>query len=176
MATSVLTVTGFDPVEDARARLLILGSMPGEISLAAGQYYATPRNRFWSVAGALFGFDPELAYEGRLSALKGAGVALWDVLRSCERQGSLDASIVESTEVPNDFAGFLEGHLDLRAIAFNGQKAAKSFHRRLALSTTVRDPVVFLTLPSTSAANARTGYDGLVEQWRKVLPFLELTP
>lgn len=169
-----MTVTCFDPVEDAGARLLILGSMPGELSLAAGQYYAAPRNRFWSVAGALFSFDPELPYESRLSALKGAGVALWDVLQSCERKGSLDASIVESTEVPNDFTGFLEAHRDVRAIAFNGQKAAKSFDRRLALPTTVHDRVAFLTLPSTSAANARTGYDGLVEQWRKVLPFLEL--
>ncbi len=169
-----MAVTSFDPVEDASARLLILGSMPGELSLSAGQYYAAPRNRFWSVAGALFGFDPELPYESRLSALKGTGVALWDVLQSCEREGSLDASIVESTEVANDLAGFLDGHPDLRAIAFNGQKAAKSFHRRLALPTTVRDQMVFLTLPSTSAANARTSYDGLVEQWRNVLSFLEV--
>jgi len=166
-------LTGFDPVADTRARLLILGSMPGLRSLAAGQYYAGPRNRFWPLMGEHLGFDPAIAYGRRLSKLTDAGIALWDVLRSCEREGSLDASIVESTEVPNDFTAFLERHSHLRAIAFNGQKAAKSFEKRVALSSPLRDRLDFLRLPSTSAANARYSHAALVEEWGALLRFLD---
>lgn len=168
-----MPVSGFDPVADTQARLLILGSMPGVRSLAAGQYYAGPRNRFWPLMGEFLGFDPAMPYGRRLGQLTGAGIALWDVIRSCEREGSLDASIVESTEVPNDFAAFLERHSHIRAIAFNGQKAAKSFEKRVALSTSLRDRLDFLRLPSTSAANARYSHAALVEEWGAVLRFLD---
>ena len=168
-----MPLAGFAPVADSRARLLILGSMPGVRSLAAGQYYAGPRNRFWPLMGEFLGFDPAMPYGRRLDELTGAGIALWDVLQSCEREGSLDASIVESTEVPNDFAAFLEKHSHIRAIAFNGQKAAKSFEKRVALSTPLRDRLDLLKLPSTSAANARYSHTVLAEEWGALLRFLD---
>ncbi len=168
-----MPLAGFAPVADSRARLLILGSMPGVRSLTAGQYYAGPRNRFWSLMGEFLGFDPAMPYGRRLSELTGAGIALWDVLQSCEREGSLDASIVESTEVPNDFAAFLEKHSHIRAIAFNGQRAAKSFEKRVALSATLRDRLSLLRLPSTSAANARYSHTVLAEEWGALLRFLD---
>lgn len=151
---------------------MILGSMPGVHSLTAGQYYAAPRNRFWPLMGSLLGFDPEVPYGRRLNKLTGAGIALWDVLQSCEREGSLDTSIVESREVPNDFPEFLRSHSNLRAVAFNGQKAAKAFKRPVALPSRVRDQLDFLRLPSTSAANAGYSLAVLLEEWRAVLRFL----
>jgi TDG/mug DNA glycosylase family protein len=123
--------------------------------------------------GELLGFDPAMPYGRRLGELTGAGIALWDVLRSCEHEGSLDASIVETTEVPNDFAAFLERHSHIRAIAFNGQKAAKSFEKRVTLSTPLRDRLDLLRLPSTSAANARYSHTVLAEEWGALLRFLD---
>jgi len=149
--------------------------MPSVQSLAAGQYYATPRNRFWPLMGALVGFDPAVPYTTRLSELTGAGIALWDVLQSCEREGSLDASIVESTEVANDFEAFFETHPHVRAVVFNGQKAAKSFQKRARLSTAVRDRLDFVGLPSTSPANARYTLALLVDEWRAALRLLDLS-
>ena len=164
-----MPVSSFDPVANSQAHLLILGSMPSVQSLAAGQYYATPRNRFWPLMGSLLGFDPAVPYETRLNELTSAGIALWDVLQSCEREGSLDANIVESSEVPNDVEAFLKTHPHVRAVAFNGQKAAKSFEKRVALSTTIRDRVHFLGLPSTSPANAAYSLARLLDEWRAVL-------
>src|ERR1700751_4240082 len=97
-------VESFPPIVSERSRLLILGSMPGEASLKAGQYYAHPRNAFWHIMGELFGVGPSLPYPERLARLQSVGVALWDSLQVCVRPGSLDASITE--EVPNHFPGF----------------------------------------------------------------------
>jgi hypoxanthine-DNA glycosylase len=100
-------IHSFPPAAAYDAHTLILGSIPGDASLRAGEYYANPRNHFWKILGALVGAGPELPYPSRLERLTGAGFALWDVLRSCERQGSLDSSIISSTITPNDFATFL---------------------------------------------------------------------
>ena len=95
----------FGPSISPRCRVLILGTMPGVASLAAGQYYAHPRNQFWDIMGALFGAGRDLSYARRLARLRAAGVALWDVVAECERPGSLDSAI--RREKPNDLAGLL---------------------------------------------------------------------
>jgi hypoxanthine-DNA glycosylase len=101
MATPLLE--GFPPVVDDDAGLLILGSFPSVQSLAARQYYGNPRNAFWPITSALFGFDAQAPYETRLAALQSHGVALWDVLHKCRRAGSSDAKIDTKSMVANDF-------------------------------------------------------------------------
>src|SRR5436309_961184 len=105
-----MIVCSFEPIARPDARVLILGSMPGKISLARQQYYAHPQNLFWSFMGKLFGAGPELAYEQRLSILQENGVALWDVLKECYRESALDSDIVEASIITNDFDAFLALH------------------------------------------------------------------
>jgi TDG/mug DNA glycosylase family protein len=96
----------FEPVGDTASTVLILGSMPGKVSLAADQYYAHPRNVFWTIMGELVGARPDLPYKERLDILRCCGIALWDVLGSCVRAGSLDSSIKTASAAPNDLNFF----------------------------------------------------------------------
>jgi double-stranded uracil-DNA glycosylase len=140
----------FDPVVDARTRLLILGSLPGDASLRAGQYYGHPRNAFWRLIGGVIGRDlAALPYEARLDALKAAGVGLWDVIASAERPGSLDAAI----RLPEaaDLRGLVGGLPELRAVAFNGGKASRLGRAVLTDSSGLE----LIDLPSSSPAHAR---------------------
>ena len=152
-ATDAPRLAGLPPIENPRARVLILGSMPGVASLAAGQYYAHPRNLFWILLGELLGFDPAADYALRVRALKAAGVALWDVIGSCQRPGSLDARIAPASVVANDFAGFLDRHPLLECVCFNGAAAAANFERHVRPGLDTRE-LEFIRLPSTSPANA----------------------
>lgn len=114
----------FDPVVDANTRLLVLGSLPGERSLAAQQYYGNRHNRFWSLMSAVL--DTELValdYDSRLASLRAHGVGLWDVVAEAQRPGSLDSNI--RAHRANDLWGLLESLPALQAIAFNGGTAAK---------------------------------------------------
>ena len=162
------------PRVTAGTRVLVLGSMPGRRSLEERRYYAHPRNRLWRVLGDLLGFDPGAAYEERVQAALEAGVGFWDVLKQCERPGSLDASIRRSTEVPNDFATLLREHPRIRAFALNGRKAAATFERHVqpALGPAEIDARAVLELPSTSPANAAVSYDRLREHWSNISRFL----
>lgn len=164
-------LTGMDPVASAESRILILGSMPGDVSLKAGEYYANRQNRFWRVMEAIVGVPHAKSYQQRTRHLTLAGVALWDVLKHCSRVGSLDSKIVARTEVPNDFARFLEHHPAIERIVFNGQKAASSYQRLVddTLPEHVRNRVRTALAPSTSAANARYTLTRLVDAWREAL-------
>ncbi len=158
---------GFPPVATRDARVLVLGSMPGVASLQAERYYAHPRNAFWPIMGELVGADPALPYAQRLARLKSAGIALWDVLDRCEREGSLDSSIRDDTAQANDFASFFQMHGAIRTVLFNGAKAETSY-RRLAppLATFgVRSQ----RLPSTSPANASVVPAAKLAAWREAL-------
>ena len=142
---------GFEPVVDANTRLLILGSLPGDASLRAGQYYGHPRNAFWRLIGGVIGRDlAALSYEDRLAALRAAGVGLWDVIASAERPGSLDAAI-RAPEAA-DLRALVATLPALRAVAFNGGKAAKLGRAVLADRS---EGVALIDLPSSSPAHAR---------------------
>lgn len=139
-------------VAAADARLLVLGSMPGAISLQRAQYYAHPRNQFWSLLYAAFGATDSQVYADRIAFLCQHRIALWDVLATCERTGSLDARIVAGSERSNDIVGFLHAHPEIRAIALNGGKAAALF-RRFVMP--LERGVEILAMPSTSPAHTR---------------------
>jgi len=162
-------VQSFPPIESASARLLILGTMPGIASLRAGQYYAHPQNAFWRIAGTIVGFDPASPYQVRVARMRAAGIAVWDVLKSCTRQSSLDSDIVHATAVPNDLPAFLAGHPGIRRICFNGAKAEALYarHVRPRLATTV--DVQYLRLPSTSPANASISWPTKLHAWQAAL-------
>ena len=163
-----MIVCSFPPVAAPDARLLILGSMPGKVSLAANQYYAHKQNLFWRIMGELFGAGPELPYDQRLAILQQSGVALWDVLKECFRESALDADIVEDSIIVNDFAGFFAQHSHIKRIFFNGAQAEQAF-RRYALPTLTHLPGLELVrLPSTSPANASIPLATRIAQWRQV--------
>lgn len=137
----------FPAITSSSARVLILGTMPSEESLARQEYYGNPRNQFWRIMQELYDAPLDAPYEARVRALQQNGVALWDVLESCERAGSLDSAIKNA--VPNDFSTLFNGLPELKIIAFNGKKAAEWFTRwaRVDISHYQR-----FTLPSTSPA------------------------
>lgn len=161
-------IYSFPPVATPVAHTLILGSMPGEASLRAGQYYAHPRNLFWPILGELLGAYPSLPYADRLRCLETAGIALWDVLQCCEREGSLDTRIETSSIVPHDFAGFLAAHPHITRVFFNGAMAETSF-RRHVLKSLAACELKYQRLPSTSPANAAFSFARRLEAWRNIL-------
>ena len=160
-----MMLVSLPPVVDADTRLLILGSMPGELSLRRQQYYAHPGNVFWRIMSELIGVDPAADYPTRLDALRAAGIGLWDVLHTCERPGSLDASIVDETSEPNDFADFFAQWPAITRVFFNGAKAEKVFQQRVSL----RLPVALARLPATSPANPAASVDDKHAAWRALL-------
>jgi hypoxanthine-DNA glycosylase len=160
-------VESFPPIERADARILILGSMPGEASLRAGQYYAHPRNLFWRIMGELLDIDPAAPYKQRVEALKSARIALWDVLRSCRRKGSLDSSIDDESLVPNDLASFFRHHPKIIHVFFNGAKAEACYRKHVRPAAGI-ETIEYLRLPSTSPANASISYERKLEVWRVI--------
>jgi TDG/mug DNA glycosylase family protein len=159
-------VTSFPPIAGPDARILILGSMPGAMSLRLGRYYAHPRNAFWGIMGELAGAGPDKPYDERTRILRSRGIAVWDVLKSCIRPGSLDADI--SVEEPNDFAAFFAAHPRIAHVGLNGGKAAASFRKYGAPHL---PPGVAVTqLPSTSPAHAALDFARKCAAWRSALP------
>lgn len=158
---------GFPWVARADARVLVLGSMPGQASLAATAYYAHPRNVFWEIMGVLFGAGRELDYDTRLARLAGAGVALWDVAHRCRRPGSLDAAIVRDSVEPNDFAALFRACPQLHTVCFNGGTAQELYRRRvLPLDPAAGRPLAYHLLPSTSPAHAALDFAAKLARWR----------
>lgn len=161
-------VRSFPPIARADARVLILGSMPGEASLAAARYYAHPRNAFWPIVGALCGFAADAPYAERTRALQQRGIALWDVLQSCEREGSLDGDIVAATAEPNDFVAFFARHRCIRAVLCNGGTALRTF-TRVSRDLELPRELAVVGLPSTSPAHAGRSFAAKLAAWREVL-------
>ncbi|MES2490826.1 MAG: DNA-deoxyinosine glycosylase [Pseudomonadota bacterium] len=160
-------VTSFNPISNLSARVLVLGSMPGVLSLKANQYYAHPRNAFWPIMASVYGFDAESPYENRVEKLKASGVALWDVLHSCIRPGSLDSAIEAGSRVPNDFLSFFQQHPQIKRVIFNGAEAEKSFNTYVLPHLKVSG-ITFTRLPSSSPAHA-VSLEQKISAWRAVL-------
>ena len=161
--------TSFDPIAAPDARVLILGSLPSQLSLQKREYYGNPQNVFWQVMGELFDAGPEMPYADRADTLKRCGIAVWDVLHSSVRPGSMDAAIDQSTATPNDFQMFFDGHPMLELLCFNGQKAAELYERLVApQGIGTIDSLEYRTMPSTSPAYASMQYDEKVRQWSAI--------
>jgi len=149
---------GLAPAVSPQTRLLVLGSFPGVASLAAQQYYAHPRNQFWSVLGALWHCDLRaMDYPTRLAEAMRRGLGIWDVYASCRRDGSLDSAIEDA--VPNDMASLAARLPALRAIAHNGGESARAMRLTRTLGPTV------VRLPSTSPANASWSFERKLAAW-----------
>jgi hypoxanthine-DNA glycosylase len=153
---------GLAPVVGDGARVLILGSFPSERSLVAGQYYANRRNQFWPLLGTVFDFDADATYQERIDAVTRHGVALWDVVHSCRRVGSMDAKIDRKTLVVNDFGPLLAGYPGIERVFVNGLTAFELFERHVDTAL----PAV--RLPSSSGALPMSFADKLA-RWREVL-------
>ncbi len=158
-------IQSFLPLSHVSANLLVLGSMPGAASLTAGQYYAHPRNVFWSIASTVTGVAAAAPYSERCAALVAHGIALWDVLAQCRRLGSLDSKIDRSSAVINPLGPFLQEHHNLRRILLNGATAAYWF----APIAAQRPDLQVLKLPSTSPANASWTFARKQSAWLAAL-------
>ena len=155
----------FPPVVDRATRVLILGSLPGEASLAAGRYYAHPQNGFWRLLGMVLGTDLVARdYDARLATLLDHRVGLWDVVAGARRSGSLDGAIRDAEA--NDLPALVATLPDLRAIAFNGQTSARL--GRLALGAT---PLMLIDLPSSSPAYTLNLAEK-TRRWSALAPYL----
>lgn len=163
-------LTGLAPLSNSTARVLILGSMPGAVSLSQQQYYAHPRNLFWPIMTVLAGFDAKLSYAEKVQALTASGIAVWDVIGSCQRSGSLDSAIRD--EQVNDFAAFFHAHPQLAVIGFNGAKAWQSFKRHVLPRQPVPAQIRLITLPSTSPAHAAMSFDAKLALWQQLADYL----
>jgi len=152
---------GLAPLTSPRARVLVLGSFPGAVSLQTQQYYGHPRNHFWPILGALWGTDlMAMAYAERVECALQHGLAVWDVYAQCRREGSLDSAIRDA--VPNDLSGLVRGLPRLQAIAHNGAESARAMKATAALGLPV------YRLPSTSPANASWSFERKLAAWREV--------
>ena len=166
MLEKMADITGFNPLVSDDARVLILGSMPSEVSLQENQYYAHPRNSFWFIQGALFDIKPELDYQTRTSMLIKKGVSVWDVLRTCLREGSLDSAIQDSSVITNDFKSFLLKYDHIKYIFFNGARAEQLFNKYVLPALPVElDYLQYQRLPSTSPAHAAMRPEEKLSSW-----------
>ena len=158
-------ITGLAPVTGSVPEVFILGSFPSIQSLIAGEYYGNPRNHFWQIAEAVLAIDRTLPYATRVAQLAGRGIALWDVIHTCRREGSADMRIRDP--VYNDIPGFLAAHLTVRLVVLNGTAAGRFWHTATGSSPLpVWTPV--LILPSTSPANARIPIAEKIRNWEVI--------
>ncbi len=162
-------VRSFAPIARADARVLILGSMPGEASLAAGRYYAHPRNAFWPLLATLCGFDANATYPERTAALLQHHIAVWDVLQSCERDGSLDSDIDAASQRVNEFAPFLAQHPAITTILCNGGTAHRLFVQHVVPTLPTGRALRIVPVPSTSPAHASRSLAQKLAAWRTAL-------
>lgn len=158
------------PIVDGKTKVLILGSMPGKQSLEKQQYYGNQRNHFWPIIGKLLAIDIPEDYNERIALLRKHCIGLWDSIESCEREGSLDATI--KNEVPNNFSELFKKYPQIQLVLFNGGKSFDVFKRHIGLQ--VLDGRAYKKMPSTSpipGKNIKT-FDEKVEIWSILLDYI----
>ena len=166
-------VQSFEPVIGRRPRVIILGSMPGVASLEAVQYYAHPRNAFWSIIADLFAIDQQASYAERIRQVTVLPLILWDTLQSCHRPGSLDSNIDTGSAQANDFPALLRQFPEIRAIVFNGTASEKYFRKLVVPILPAVTDIELLRMPSTSPANAGMNFEQKLAAWRRILDFID---
>jgi len=149
----------FPPIVDEKSCIIILGSMPGRESLRKREYYGHPRNQFWNIIYSLFGREPDTEYPKKVAFLKEKGIALWDVIQSCYREGSMDSNI--TCEKANDFDWLFGSYPSIRHVFFNGTKAYDTFRKKVGFKYS---GVAYTKLGSTSPANV-VQFDRRLEEW-----------
>lgn len=164
-----MRIYSFAPIVDANCRVLILGTMPGVMSQKKQQYYGFERNAFWRIIYDLFDSEPDEDYGLRKEFLLRHGIALWDVLKACEREGSSDSEIREPE--PNDFGSLYQKYPGIRAVCFNGGPAAR-FYQRYVVKKGVAGNLDFYHLPSTSPAYTLP-FEKKLEQWQLVRKLID---
>lgn len=157
-----MKIYSFPPISDIDAKVLILGTMPGEMSLKLKQYYGHGGNIFWKLIFSIHNEPLVSDYEAKKNILIKNQIALWDVLKACEREGSSDNAIIQET--PNDFKTFFECHKQIKLVAFNG-KNAEAYFKYLC---PVKPNVKFITLPSTSPANTWKTFNEKLIEWQEI--------
>ncbi|HIF50592.1 MAG TPA: DNA-deoxyinosine glycosylase [Thiotrichaceae bacterium] len=165
---------GFPPIVKSDATILILGSMPGQKSLDENQYYAHPRNNFWPIMFQLFNVKNDLVYEQRKQLLLDNKIAVWDVLKSCYREGSLDSDIDNSSIEANDFVSFFENNPKVKAVFFNGAKAEQIFNNEMLHRLQQVEGIEYYKLPSTSPAHAVMTREQKLIEWEIIKQFNEV--
>lgn len=161
-------IKSFKPIVDKNSRVLILGSMPSVKSLEKSEYYGNKRNNFWKLIYALFGKKPDSDYIDRVKFLKEHHIALWDVLSTCNREGSSDNSIKNAST--NDIKGLLEKYNEIKAVFLNGRTAEKYFIKFLLPEI---EPISYFYLPSSSPANAGMSFEEKLNEWKNILTYLK---
>ena len=158
------------PIVDNQTRVLVVGSMPGKQSLDKQQYYGNARNHFWPIIGELFQTDIPDNYEERITLLRSKKIGLWDSIASCEREGSLDATI--RNEVPNDFVTLFQTYPNIQLVLFNGGKSFDVFKKHVGLE--VLRHRAYEKMPSTSPIPGKNikSFDEKVATWRLLLDYL----
>ena len=155
----------FEPVIDQNTKVMIIGTMPGEASLVANEYYAYKHNALWKIMARLYNSDRKFAdYGEKLSCLRENGIGLWDNLHSCERSGSLDSDIKNAE--PNDFETLCIRYPALKCFLFNGQQSYKFFKK---FHPALLEKYEYYILPSTSPANASISFDEKLKHWKEAL-------
>ena len=165
-------VHSFEPVIGRDPRVLILGSMPGIVSLQFTQYYGNPRNAFWSIMAELFAIEIDCEYPRRIAQVSELPIVLWDTLKACHREGSLDSSILKDQLEANDIPALLNTYPQICAIAFNGATSEKYFKQLVKPNLPVDSGIDFIRMPSTSPANARMRFEEKLAHWRQILGYL----
>jgi hypoxanthine-DNA glycosylase len=163
------TIEGFPPIIDHDSRVLILGTMPSTESLRKREYYANPRNQFWKIIYSIFGSVAETSYLAKISFIKEKQIALWDVIKHCDREGSADSKITRVSA--NDFTSLLMAYPKLKSLCFNGQKAFDTFRKEVKLDASYQ--VTLRTLPSSSPANASMSIDTKIKRWAIIKTLLQ---